>query len=168
MALTRLLVSEAMPMMASSIRRRGSDRRPNCAVEGLPRGRHRRANGEVSFCGGGARLRRLYFAPEPRSAAAPKPAACAYGTYPSANVWWSGTTHSWSRWHPGSRLARSVTARISARDLRPPPHSGRVASALHGGDVSSRLKLGDAVPGSRKGSRKEDLAVVRGVLLSVE
>jgi hypothetical protein len=28
------------------------------------------------------------------------------------------------------------------------PHSGRAASALHGGDVSSRLRLGDAVPGS--------------------
>ena len=28
------------------------------------------------------------------------------------------------------------------------PHSGRAAPALHGGDVSSRLRLGDAVPGA--------------------
>src|SRR3984893_15195943 len=39
------------------------------------------------------------------------------------------------------------------------PHSGRAASALHGGDLSPRLRLGDAVPGSRwlsEGSRRED------------
>jgi choline dehydrogenase-like flavoprotein len=36
------------------------------------------------------------------------------------------------------------------------PHSGRVASALHGGDVSSRLKRRDAVPGLSEGSRKGD------------
>ena len=42
-------------------------------------------------------------------------------TCPSANMWRTGTTYSWPRWHPGSRLARSVTARISARDLRSSP-----------------------------------------------
>ena len=46
------------------------------------------------------------------------------------------------------------------------PHSGRVASALHGGDVSSRLKLADAVPGSRRVRGKRSSPGVRGALFT--
>ena len=45
------------------VRRRRPDRRPARAIEGLPRGGHRRARGEVPLRGGGARLRRLRLAP---------------------------------------------------------------------------------------------------------